>query len=191
MIWIFRYSGLSARIFSKVLMRDRFYPDFDRIWSSGSKPIENQCEKHHLMLDHPAMGRQSANPPKVNDWHLLKRFEPNRNSTEEFRWFSSADSVDQGQVYSRLFPRHVFNRLNSYKGNKKIFFLDFVIIFWLSILLWLILSTFEIVFSLYLKSGPDPGPIIRTKLVRSRNSDHQTGPLKFGPEIRTTGPSKN
>ena len=31
----------------------------------------------------PAIIRQSVNLPKINDRHLLKRFEPNLNSTEE------------------------------------------------------------------------------------------------------------
>ena len=38
--------SIRQNLFSEVLTRDRFYPDLDLIWSSGSEPIENKCEKH-------------------------------------------------------------------------------------------------------------------------------------------------
>ena len=87
-----------ARIFSRRFWRGK---DSIRILILSEVQVLNRQRskntKTTLMLYHPAMSRQSVNLSKINDQHLLKRLEPNRNLTEEllvnkFRWFSRSMS---------------------------------------------------------------------------------------------------
>jgi len=87
-IGIFRISGLSQRVYSRRFWRGIdsnriFSSDSNWIWSSDSEPIDVKNTKTTLMLNHPAISRQSVNLPKINDRDLVQQFESNLDSTEE------------------------------------------------------------------------------------------------------------
>ena len=81
-----------------------------------------------LMLNHPAMSRQSVNLLKINYRDFLKRCEPNRNSTEELCKIIKASILNPSGRLVQLMKvkfihdlfqdiRNLFSRVYSNKGT--------------------------------------------------------------------------